>query len=93
MSHFSFWKQATGTLGRRQKMNESQVTDISHTAFCNTGTSLHTTLTRQPTAELVHTRTEDAQFSLAHIPGILWLQQDGIIYTCSKFLLNSNFKK
>lgn len=93
MSHFYFWKQATGTLGRRQKTNEPQVTDISHTAFCNTVTSSRTALTGQPTAELVHTRTEDAQFSLAPIPGILWLQQDGIIYACSKFLLNSDFKK
>lgn len=93
MSHFAFWKQATRTLGRGQEKNEPQVRDIIHAAFCNTGTSLHTMLTGQPTAELVHTRTEDAQFSQAPIPGILCLQQDGIICTCSKFLLNSYFKK
>lgn len=92
MSHF-FWKQAAGTLGRRQKMNEPKVTDISYAAFCNTGTSLCTMLAGQPTEELVRARTKDAQFSLAPLPGILWLQQDGIMYTCSKFLLNSNFKK
>lgn len=93
MSHFYSWKPATGTLGKRPKMNEPQVTDISHAAFCNTGDSLRTPLTEQHTAELVHTRTEDAQFSLTPIPGILWLQQDGIRYACSKFLLNTNFKK
>lgn len=92
MSHFSFWKQATGTVGRRQKMKEPQVT-ISHAAFCNTGTSLGTTLTGQPTAELGHARTENAKVSLLPIPDILWLQQDDIICTCSKFLLNSHIKK
>lgn len=73
-------------------MNEPQVTNISHAAFCNTGNSLYTTLTGKPTAELVHTRPEDAQFSLAPIQGILWLQPGGIIYTRSKSLLDSNFK-
>lgn len=93
ITHFSFWKQAAVTLGRRQKMNEPQVTVISHAAFSNTDTTLHTTLTGQPTAQLVHARTKYAKFLLAPTPDILWLQQDGIIYTCSKFLLNSNLKK
>lgn len=65
----SCWKQAAGTLGRRQKMNKPQLTDINHTAFCNAGTSVCTGLAGQPTTEVARARTEDAPFSLAPLTG------------------------
>lgn len=50
-------------------MNELRVTDVSHAAFCSTGTSLHTILTGHPTAELAHTTRESAKFSPTPTPG------------------------